>query len=245
MEILFVIDTVKDIERKIALLEEISDQIKFFAKADCVADILKNKNIVNRLVAIYKNNVNVTIDKYIKMDTYVPQPTILYYASAELTTRIINNVREQLKLEPDTIYVKTKLNMWQKVKRWVYQKFIKAIFGMNDEFASIKLQYFSADLMGACVETSFKNHIFTAPNALEIELNEDEGKTYYKKPKFNKNYLYNPIVICLILISYVVLERFFKLPFWSYFLFVSLILATIINWLVMTVKNTFDTRFKK
>ena len=245
MEILFVVDTVKDIDRKISILEEVSYQIKFFVKSDCVSDILKSKSIVKRVVAIYKNNVNVTIDKYIKMDKYEPQPTLLYYASAEITPDVINNIREQLKLNPDVVYVKKKLNLWQKLKRWVYQKFIKTIFGINDEFASIKLQYFSADLMSACVETSFKNHIFSVPNALNIELDKEEGKTYYNKPKFNKNYLYNPIVMCLILICYVAMETLFKLPFWAYLLFIVLILATIINWLVMVVKNTFDTRYKK
>ncbi|MBQ7797748.1 MAG: hypothetical protein IJ371_01340, partial [Clostridia bacterium] len=86
---------------------------------------------------------------------------------------------------------------------------------------------------------------FSIPNSLNIELNKEDEKSYYSKPKFNKNYLYNPIVMCLILICYVVLERFLALPFWVYLLVIALLLATIINWIIMVVKNSFDIRYKK
>lgn len=245
MEILFVVDEVKDIERKISLFENIGAKISFFVNSNCVKDIIERKEIVEKIVAIYKNNVNVTIDKYIRTDNYQAQPTILYYSSAELTPDIIESIRERLKINPDTIYVKKKFNFWQKFKLWFYQKLIKGIFGLNDEFASIKLQYFSKDLMEACVTTSFKNHIFTIINATTIELDKSIEKTYYTKPKFNKYSLLNPIVICFILICYVVAEKFFKLPFWTYLLFIALILSTIMSWIAMAVKSRFDTRYRK
>jgi len=245
MEILFVIDRVKDIERKVSLFEGISDKISFFVNSNCIKDIIDKKEIVENIVAIYNKNVNVTIDKYIRTEDYQPQPTILYYSSAEITPEIIENIRENLKINPDTIYVKKKFNFWQKVKLWVYQKLIKGIFGLNDEFASIKLQYFSAELIQECIATSFKNHIFTIINATTIELDKSVEKTYYNKPKFNKYCLLNPIVICFILICYVVAEKFLKLPFWTYFLFVALILSTIMSWIAMAVKSRFDTRYRK
>ena len=245
MEILFVIDDTKNLEHKISLLESFGAEIKFFVSSNCVASIIKNKYIVNRVVAIYNKNVNITIDKYISSDKYKPQATLLYYSSAEITNELINDIREKLKLNPDEIYIKKKFNLWQKFKLWFYQKFTKLIFGINDEFASVKLQYFSADVMTALAKTGFKNHIFSVQNALTIELDKEKDKLYYDKPKFNKNYLYNPIAICLMLICYVVAERFLKLPFWVYLLVIVLILSTIVNWVVMVIKNTFDIRYKK
>ncbi len=245
MEVLFVLDSVENVERKIALFDEIGANIKFFVSFKNVAKIMSNKYIVSRIVAIYKNNVNVTIDKYIKSSNYKPQNTILYHSSAELTHDLINNIREKLTLKPDTIYIKKKFGVWSKIKLWFYHKIIKLIFGVNDEYASVKLQYCSAELMQALVETSFKNHIFNIPTAISIELDKTKAKTYYNKPKFDKNCLYNPIVMCAMLICYVLLEKFFKLPFWFYLFVIAIVLATIINLIIMIVKNNFDKRYKK
>ena len=93
MEILFIIDSVEKIEHKISLLESFNADIKFFVHSKCVSKIINNKYIVNRVVAIYNNNVNVTIDKYLKSSEYKPTKTLLYYASADLDINIINQIR--------------------------------------------------------------------------------------------------------------------------------------------------------
>ena len=186
-----------------------------------------------------------TIDKYIKSANYKVQNTLLYYASADLTLDIVEDIRERLKAKPDVIYVKKKLNTWKRFKLWFYQKLIKFIFGVTDEYASIKLQYFSAEMMQAFIETSFKNHIFSVPEAHTIELDNKKAESYYTKTKFNKNLLYNPMVICVILMGYVVLEKFFKLQFWMYFMVISLIISVCVCWGVMIAKYRFDTRYKK
>lgn len=245
MEILFIVDTVKDIERKISLLENLGEDIKFFVYSKCVTKLVGNKEVLDKIVAIYNKNVNVTIDKYLNSKDYVPTQTLLYYASAELTAELVDNIRENLKLNPSTIYVKKKFSFWDKFKFWFYKKIIKLIFGIEDECASVKVQYFSTKLMEVLAKTNFKNHIFSIPKALNIELKKEDAKSYYNRTKFDKNYLYNPIVFCLILICYVVLERFLDLSFWVYFLVIALLLATIVNLLVMIVKNTFDCRYKK
>ena len=245
MEILFIVDKVEDIDKKISLLDSFGAEIKFFVDSKLVAKLVENKYVLKRIVAIYNKNVNVTIDKYLNSQDYTPQQTLLYYSSADLTSELIDNIRENLKLNPTTIYVKKKLNWWDKIKLWFYQNIIRIIFGMNDEFASTKLQYFSEDIMIAFAETNFKNHIFSAPNSVNIELEKGTHKSYYSKAKFNKNYLYNFIALCLILICYVVFERFFKLPFWVYFLIIALLLTTIINLIIMIVKYAFDCRYKK
>lgn len=244
MEILFIIDEVKDIKRKIALLDNLGADIKFFVDAKCVSKISRYKTIVGNIVSIYNKNVNLTIDKYLKSN-YSPKATIIYYSSTDIDNETIEQIRHNLEFKPDTIYFKKKLNWWGKLKLWFYQKLSNLVFGMKDEFASVKLQYFSEDVMNIFKQTSFKNHIFNIPNSLSIEIEKEKEKSYYTLPKFNKNYLYNPIAICLILICYVVIEKFLKLPFWVYFLVVALILATIINLFVMIIKDRFDIRYKK
>ena len=67
MDILFVIDSIKNLDKKISLItDNFGNNIKFFVHAKLVADIAKNKFIATNTIAIYNKNVNVTIDKYIK-----------------------------------------------------------------------------------------------------------------------------------------------------------------------------------
>ena len=245
MEILFVVDNIEDIDRKISLLEEFGAEIKFFVEAKYVSKVITNKNIVNKLEAICNHNVNETIDKYLKSDKYNPKPTLLYHSSAKLTKELIDKIRINQNFGPNAIYVKKRLGLWTRIKLWFYQKLVKSIFGLEDEYASTKLQYFNAELMEIFKDTSFKNHVFKIPNSLTIEVDKTDEKSYYAKSKFNKNTLYNPIVLCTVSILYVVLEKFLKLPFWSYFLVVVLLLSTVINWIVMLIKDDFDIRYKK
>ncbi|MFQ6724392.1 MAG: hypothetical protein ACLRFE_03575 [Clostridia bacterium] len=245
MEILFVVDSVKDIEHKISLLENCCGEFKFFVNSKHVADIVKNKFIVDRVVGIYSNNEKATIDKYLQSENYKPTATILYYSSAKIDLNMINEIRENLKLNPNVIYIKKKFNIWDKIKFWFYDKFIKMISGMEDAKASIKLQYLNEESMEVLARTSFKNHIFDIPNALTIELDKENVQSYYSKSKFNPKVLYNPIVMCLIAICYVIVEKAFNLYFWVYLLVIASLIITIINWVVMVAKNTFDERYKK
>ena len=245
MEIFFVIDSLDNIEHKISLLEGLGENIRFFVDAKHVSKLLTNKYIVSRVTAIYNKNVNVTIDKYIKSSKYELQDTLLYYSSAELDLEIVEDIRQRLTAKPEVIYVKKRLNAWKRFKLWFYQKFIKFIFGVTDEYASVKLQYFSAEMMSALVETSFKNHIFSMPEAHTITLDDKKSESYYTKPKFNKNILYNPMALCVILMGYVAVEKFFNLKFWMYLLWIGLIISVCVCWGVMVVKYKFDTRYKK
>ena len=245
MEILFVIDSLNNLDNKINLLKVFDADIKFFVDAKLAPKLVGDKYIINRTVAIYNKNVNITIDKYIKQTSYVPDATLLYYASADLNVKIIDSIRENIKLNPNVIYIKKRLSLWDKFKLWFYDKFIRLIFGVKDEYASTKLQYFNDEMMVEFRKSSFKNHIFSFINAQTIELEKSESESYYARPGFNKNYLYNPIALCLILICYVVLERFFKLPFVVYFFVIALIISVLFVTVVMIINNTFNKRYKK
>ena len=245
MEILFVVDSVEGLEHKIELLEPLSSDIKFFVRSDLVPSMIKKKKIVKQIVAMFSKNVNITIDKYLRADAYKPTDTLVYYSSVELTAEMVNAIRDRLVLKPSTIYVKKKLNWWGRVKLWCYNKLVHLLFGCEDAYASTKLQYFSADIMTLLKDAGFKNHIFAIPGAVSVELEQGKEKSYYAKPKFNKNYLFNPIAFCFVLICYVLLEKFFKLPFWTYLLFILLLITVVINTFAMIIKDVLDTRYKK
>ena len=91
----------------------------------------------------------------------------------------------------------------------------------------------------------FKNHIFSIPESQTIIIDAKRAESYYTKSKFNKKTLLNPMAMCIILMGYVLLEKFFKLPFWTYFLVVSLLIGAAVSWAAMVIKYRFDTRYKK
>lgn len=245
MDILFVIDTMDNLERKLSLLEPFAANIKFFVKSDIAASLIKKKNIVKNMVAIYNNHVNITIDKYLRKEDYQPTDTLLCYASAELSAEMINQIRDRLALKPNTIYIKKKLNWWGRLKLWFYNKAVKLMFGIEDAYASIKLQYFSSEMMEALKNSNFKNHIFEIPGAITVELDKEKELTHYAKVKFNKTQLFNAIAFCFILMCYTIMERFLDLPFWVYLFIVALLITVVINTFVMIIKDMLDKRYKK
>lgn len=246
METLFIVDSLKDLDKKISMIiDNFGDKIKFFANSKLIAKLSNNKFIVKNLVSIYSDKINDTIDKYIKSTQYVPQDTIIYFSSAKLDDGLVCEMRQKLQYHPVTVYVKKKLNFFDKIKLWLYNKLIKLVVGMEDKYASVKFQYINAELMSALKQTKFRNHLFAIPNADEIELEKENVKSFYDKPKFNKNYLYSPIIFCLVLIAYVILESFVKVQFWMYFLIILSLISIIVSTFILIIKNVFDTRFKK
>lgn len=246
METLFIVDSLKDLDKKISIItDNFGDKIKFFANSKLITKLSKHKAVISNLVSIYSDKINDTIDNYIKSKEYVPQDTIIYFSSAKLDNELVQEMRERLQYNPITVYVKKKLNWFGKIKLWFYNKLIKLVVGMEDKFASVKFQYINTELMSALKQTKFRNHLFAIPDADEIELEKEQAKTFYYKPKFSKNYLYCPIIFCLVLIAYVILETFVKVQFWMYFLVILSLVAIIVSTFMLIIKNVFDTRFKK
>ena len=246
MEILFVIDSVKDLESKIELIRSSFEcDIKFFVNAKLASKVIKSKYIVEKMVAVYNKSVNITFDKYVREEKYVPQPTTIYHSSASINIQLINKLKDNIRFNPTTVYVKGKFNWFKNLLVKLYQKTIKLIFGMADEYASCKLQYISEDVIQELIATKFRNHIFSIRDGFMIECDKDEVEGLYNKIKFQKYNIYNMIVFCVALIGYVLIEKFFQLRFWMYLLIIAIILAIIVSQIVLYCKNVFDERFKK
>ncbi len=246
MEILFVVDSEVDLDKKIALLEQTFDaKFKFFVDSKLAIKVMSNKFVMSNLVSIYSGDINTSIEKYVKSNTYTPTNTLIYYSSANIDKPLLENMLYNIRRQPNIVYVKKKLSWWDKVKLWFYSIVLKLLFGVNDEYASLKLQYISSDLMKGVVNTKFSNRIFSVDNARRIELSSDKIKSHYYTLGLKKYHFWNACAVCLILITYVILEAFFKLKFWMYLLIVILILSVIINEIIMMAKEAFDNRFKK
>lgn len=246
METLFIVDSLKDIDKKISIItDNFGDNIKFFVSSKLVAKVSTNKAIMSRLKSIYSSSVNDTISQYIQTNDYVLQDAILYYSSAELTFELAEQMREAIKSAPPTVYFKKQLNWFSKFKLWCYNKISRMITGMVDEFASVKFQYINARFMKGLVRTSFKNHIFSLSNAEKVDLSKEQAKSFYDKVGFNRKLLYCPIAICLVLIVHVLLEAFVKVRFWMYIFVILFLVAIAVSTCIFVIKDIFDKRYRR
>lgn len=246
MEILFIVDSLKDIDKKISIItDNFGENIKFFVSSKLIAKLSTNKKVMAGLKSIYGFSVNDTINQYVQAKEYAPQDTILYYSSADLNNELAEQMREAIQFAPPTVYFKKQLNWFGKFKVWCYNKLVKAIIGMEDEFASVKFQYMNVEFMSELAQTSFKNHILSLPDTEKVELDKEQSKSFYDKVGFNKKFLYCPIAICLLLIGYVLLEAFVKVKFWMYLFVILILVAIVVSTCMFAIKNVFDKRYRK
>lgn len=246
MEILFIVDSLVDLDKKITLFEQSVDaKFKFFVDSKLATQVMHNKFIMSNLVSIYSESINNSVDKYVKSESYKPDDTLIYYSSADIDKFLLDKMLYNIRKQPNIVYVKKTLTWWDKIKLWFYSTVLKLLFGANDEYASLKLQYINRNLMENVVKTKFANRIFSVENAQVIELSHDKVKSHYFRLSLKSYHFWNAFALCLILIAYVMVEAFFNLAFWMYLLIAILILSVIIDEIILLVKEAFDNRLKK
>lgn len=246
MEILFVIDSLDDLDKKIELFNQTFEaKFKFFVDSKIATKVMKNKFVMSNIVSIYSGDAAETIEKYVKQSNYLPEETVVYYSSAEIDKHLLDDMLLKITKRPKMVFIKKTFSWWDKVKFYFYSLIIKWLFGSVDEYASVKLQYINKNLMKAAVETRFMNRVFSVENAEIVELDKQKVKSHYLKLDFSKYHILNAIIFCLVLIAYIVLEAFFKLQFWVYLLMLISILSIVICEIIFISKEMFDKRLKK
>lgn len=247
MQVFFVIDSLAELDFKINLIQNFfSNDIKFFINSKFYGKIYNNQYIMSNTVKIFEGNEKAKIDDYLKSDKCNIDDTFLYYSSVKLSKDILQDVTKKKMYNYDAIYFKKKENAFSRFLKTIYQKIVNILFRVEDAFCSTKIQYISANFMENLKKNKFNNHIFKAKNSSEIELeNANQAKTLSNKITFNMKSLYILIGLFASILLFVVLDVYFKLMFWVYFLFFMIVLLSIILFILMLFDNIFRSRYKK
>lgn len=247
MEIFFVVDELKGLDEKIDILSRVFEgDFKFFVPTKFYTKINDNKFVLEHLAGVYEQNPNKKIDEYIKGEKFLLSDIFLYYSSASLSMGTLKQIQEKIKYRYDSIYLSKKSGKVGNFFKKIYQKIISWMFRAVDTMCYTKVQYISKEFATFLKETKFNNYIFKAENSVIIEVEDKEQNNNLKnKFKLTKNNIYNLIIFCFILITYLVLANLFKLKFYLHFLFIMLILFEIAMAIMLFVNNIFAIRYKK
>lgn len=247
MQTFFVIDDTKNLNQKINLIiNNIGDDIRFFVKTNLYTQISSNQTIMKNLAGVYKDNEIMKIDEYIHSDKYPScESVFLCYSSVEFDEKLLISIREKADCGYDSVFVRPKRNWWGKFSDWVYKKFAKFMFGVEDSCYSPKIQYMSKDFVEYLKETTFCNHIFDVRKKYVVDvIDKTQKSSLNAKTTFNKYYLYDILALVFIMVGYVVLETFLKLPFFVYFAVVLSVILAIIIALMIGCFSKFNARSK-
>jgi len=246
MQILFVIDDLKEIDDKISLFETyIKGDFKFFVDISLYSKIADNKFVIENLAGVFEDYPSSKIDEYIKSDKFKLSDCIVYYSSMKITVDLIKKFNDKIGYQYNSVTVKQKFNFFQKVFNWIYDKCIKFIFREKDELSSNKLQYMSKTLMQDLIDTRFNNRIFEIENSVFLDCEDKEiVKTMKNKFKLKKYNLFNMIFLVSLISVYVLTEALFKLPFWAYILFIFFSLTSIFLIFLLISYNIFELRYE-
>ncbi len=243
MQTYFVIDDTKDLDKKINMvINNIGSDIKFFVKANLYTQVASNGMVVKNIAGVYKNNEKSKIDEYLHSEKCTIDTTLLYYSSVKIDEQLLIRLREKTMAGYDTVFVKQKQNIFQKLGSWIYQKFAMFLYRILDANCSPKLQTMSKQFMEHLQATTFCNHIIDVKYKTVVEV--EQNINLMPKVKFSKFYLYDIIALLAILVSYVLLEVFLDLPFFVYFAVVLGIILTIVVALMIACFSKFNSRSK-
>lgn len=243
MQTFFVIDSIKDLDKKVNLIiNNIGDDIKFFVKASLYTKITHNAFVLKNIVGAYKNNEKRKIDEYLQSSNCVLDSTILYYSSVDIDTALLVKLREKSKAGYDSVFVKSKQNIFQKFGDWIYKTFAMFMYRVSDANCSPKLQAMSKAFMEYLQATTFCNHILEVKYKIVLEVGKNTSLT--PKVKFNKYYLYDLIGFFALILGYILLEAFFNLRFFVYFAIVLGTILAIIVALMIACFSKFNARSK-
>ncbi len=244
MKVVFVVDSLNDLNKKIAMLQShFGNDIIYIVKAN-LAKIFKTYGHFES--AVYYNNLSKIIHyTLLKLDV---SSLVICYASLEFDSKLLERFIEQIKDGQKVVNVMPNYNILEQFSNVVYNLYVKAIFKNEDSLASPKLQY----LPQACVQELLQSHLgnkmFAMPSNLTNTMYVEDKKINSSlkiKTGFNKFSLL-PIIITLIITACLIMSlAFWGLNFFTIFIFVLLYILDIFLSIVFSCKNYFDNRFLK
>jgi len=247
MQVFFVVDSIKEIEEKIGLIEKtFGSDIRFFVQTDLYTQICSNKEVVDKMVGVYNTNPIKKIDEYIKNYNYEIDDVLLYYSSGKITTDMLGIISKKIKYGYDSIYFTKARNKFMNFIAKIYAKVCKFVYGMTDSLCYHKLQFISKNFMGYLVKTKFNNHIMKLENSSKIELLNDEIiGSMTEKVKIKSYNIWNLIFFLTLLCGYVLCETFLDVRIYMYVGFVLFSLLSFVLGVILIVHNIFDFRYKR
>lgn len=244
MKVIFVVNSLKDIKKKITLFAGFDNSVYYVVNSK-FEDILKTYGIQPN--AIYTKNLSNIIHLLLKENNQI-EDTIIYYSSLDIDANYLADFILKIGNGQKVVYAMPQYNLAERGFNSIYNKYVKSVFKLKDSFASPKLQFLPAQFVEELLQSHIANRIFEVQEGKYIAVyTEDKeiNNSLKVKTGFNKNYLI-PIIIALTITAFLLIYlALFKPRFIFIFLFVALYVIDIIVTCIYSFKTRFDQRFLK
>ena len=244
MKILYVIDCITDLNKKINTIKNrLGENIFYIVRADLV-DIFKTYGL-NPNAIYYKNLVEVMHSLLLKSEI---EDVIICYASLKFDSALLNKFGNQIGDKSRVVNLMPNYNTFENMCNSAYNVYVKSLFKVSDSLASPKLQFIPGALIAELLQSHLGNRMFELnPNfCTNITVEDKEINKSMKTKSHSLKYDLISIIIALVItIGLLASIAYYKA---SYIIILSCIILYVLD-LTLTIifhcKAKFDQRFLK
>ena len=245
MKVIYVIDSVTDINSKIQLLKNrFGNDIYFVVKSKFLKIFQTYGYQTN---AIYTKNLPEVIHTMLAKNEEISDVVCLY-SSLNINDRILNKFISAIQTNSGKVVnVCPNYNFFEDLGHSVYNIYVKSLFKNKDNLASAKIQYLPKEFVVELMTSHFGNKLFEINPKLckNIYFEDKEFNNNLKtKTGFNKNLLV-PIILALTLTIalFTTLVLCQGINYIGILIFIVLYLLDIVLTIIYQCKIYFDKRF--
>ncbi|MBE5741048.1 MAG: hypothetical protein E7351_00735 [Clostridiales bacterium] len=244
MKVIFVVDSITELNNKINLLRNrFGDNILFVVKAN----ILKLfETYGHRANAIYYNNLTRVIQVLLsKADS---EDTVICYASLNFDNNLLNKFISKIGDKSRVVNLMPRYNTYEKVCNSAYNIYVKSLFKVKDSMASPKLQFMPAAFVDELLDTHLGNRLFEINENLCVNISlEDKEINNSMKVKTNlSKFGILALIIALVLTAGLLATiAYWTVNYLVILIFTVLYILDILVWIIFMCKTRFDQRFLK
>lgn len=244
MKVVYVVDSITDLNKKINLLtNNFGNNIFFVVKADLV-ELFKTYNMSPH--AIYYKNLTKIIHTLLASSTI--EDTIICYSSLNFNQNLLTKLTNAIGNKTKIINLMPKYNTFENIYNSAYNIYVKSLFKVNDSMISPKFQFIPNFFLPELLATHLGNRLFEINSEhcknVTIEDNEINKSMKIKVPVL-KNTLIACIIALVITIGLLASIAYYKANYLIILCCTVLYILDIILTLIFSFKAMFDQRFLK
>ena len=242
MKIVFVIDSVTELNNKINMLKtRFGNEILYVVKSNLV-NLVKTYGINPN--ATYKNNFIKVM--HILLSYNLGHDVVVCYSSVKLDNNLLNKFISRIGNKSKVVNVMPHYNAFENICNKVYNVYVKSLFNVKDSLVSPKLQFLPSDIVEQLVNSHFGNRLFLMNEQISSTLYIEKGElndTLKIKNHFSKFNLIPIIVALVITMTLILTLAFVKVNYAIILIFVFLYILDVLLAIIFSFKTKFDQRF--
>lgn len=242
MKVVFVVDTVENLNKKVHMLEtHFGNDFVFIVKAN-LAPLFSTFGYSTS--AVYTNNLTKVM--HITLLRLNVSNLVVCYASVNLSNQLLDEFTAQIDDGNKLVNVLPMYNTFEQMCNGAYNVYVKSIFKTHDSMISPKLQYLPELCVKELLDSHMGNRLFEIDERLCHTIyvqDKPTNKSLKVKAGFNK-FAIIPIIVALAVTALLIMG----LAFWGakylvIFVAVLLYILDIFLSIIFQCKNYFDARF--